>query len=427
MQIHFTKWSPSTELLLIVCVSAFMDSLGYGIIIPFLPQYALSSGASDFDLGIIFASYALVQLVTTIPFGLMSDRYGRKPFMVTGMLLLGVASLLYPLAQTVPMMILCRAIQGLAASATWSSAIAVVADTFPGRDKGEKLGIAAGVTSMGGIAGPLAGGFLSEVNFNLPFLIIGTVCIAIFIYMIFRLKETNGKPTKDISYTRMIRNALGVRNVLIIIIINVLTAIFWGFLEPLTPPYLSGRYSLSSTEIGIVFGAMSLFYALLQPIVGRLSDKYGRKKFVIIGIAIHALGNLLILFCRDALSLSVCLVFAAAIGAVAWTPLTPLVIESLQDDGVEAYATVQSLFSLAAYTGYSIGPVIGILISSYSGFETMFIFYSLILVILLIFSKIYIKETIKKEIKRETMPPVELKIPLRRRILSHKKLFTDDD
>jgi MFS family permease len=372
--------------------------LGYGLIVPFLPQYAMSIGASDFDLGIIFSSYALVQLVTVIPFGLMSDRYGRRPFMIAGMLLLGGVSLLYPLAKNVPLILLCRAVQGLAASATWSSALALVADTYPGKDKGEKIGIAAGVTGVGGIAGPLVGGVLVQINFNYPFLLSAAFSLFVGGYMFFRLRETRSKTVVEtLPYREILGKSLKIRNVVILIIINVLTTIFWGFLEPFMPPYLTGRFSLTSAQIGLIFGAASLTYAVIRPFAGRLSDRYGRKNFIVVGMVVLAGVNLLIPFCNDPVSLTIVIMASSAVGTIAWTPLTPLAIESLQDGGIEAFATANSLFDLAYYVGYSIGPLTGALISSYYGFEGMFYFYTIILIIVAIISQAYMQEMMKKK------------------------------
>ncbi|WXG41819.1 MAG: MFS transporter [Candidatus Freyarchaeum deiterrae] len=416
MRIPRRRFNPSSEILVIVCLSAFIDTLGYGLIVPFLPQYAMTLGATDFDLALIFSSYALVQLVTVIPFGLMSDRYGRRPFMIAGMILLGVSSLLYPLARSVPLLVLGRAVQGLAASATWSSALALVADTYPGKDKGEKIGIAAGVTGVGGIAGPLVGGVLAQLNFNYPFLLSASFSLAVGVYMFFRLRETRGKTVVEtLPYRQILRKALGIRNVIILIIINGLTTIFWGFLEPFMPPYLSGRFSLSSSQIGLVFGLASLTYAALRPLAGRLSDRYGRKKFIVGGMAALAVINLLIPFCNDPVSLTLCIMANSAVGTIAWTPLTPLAIESLQEGGVEAYATANSLFDLAYYVGYSVGPVIGALMSSYLGFESMFYFYTVTLVVVVIISQAYMQEIMKKKKRRKKQQKVAPTISRKRK------------
>ncbi|MEM3593479.1 MAG: MFS transporter [Candidatus Jordarchaeaceae archaeon] len=400
MRTPFKRISSSTEILLIVCISAFIDTLGYGLIVPFLPQYVISLGASELDLGLIFSSYALVQLVATVPFGLMSDRYGRKIFMVLGMLLLGLSSLLYLLARSIPLIVICRTVQGLAAAATWSSAIALVADTFPGSNKGEKIGIANGVSGVGGIAGPLVGGVLADINFNIPFLLLASLSLLTGIYMFFKLKETRSKiVVATLPYRKIIRRALGIRNIRILILINVLTMIFWGFLEPLLPPYLSGRFTLTSTQIGLVFGAAALSYAVCRPLAGRISDKHGRKTFIVGGMILLALINLSIPFCNDALTLTACVMLNSAVSTIAWAPVSPLAVESLQKEEVEAYATVNSLFNIAYYIGYSIGPVIGALISSYFGFESIFYFYTAILIIIALISQAYIQETMTKEKK----------------------------
>lgn len=386
-------FTSAREILIISSLSLFVDSIGYGIVVPILPMYVLSLGASDFDLGLIFAMFAIIQLFTTIPFGLLSDRYGRKPFMILGMLLLAASFSYFPFAQSVAALIACRAVQGLAASATWSSALALVADTYSGTDKGEKLGIVNGAVAVGSIAGPLVGGVLGDVNFGLPFFVVGFLTIIIFFYMVIRLrlakKETVEAP---IPFREMLGRATKIRNILIIMLIHIMVATFFGFIEPLMPPYLTGRFNMSRTEIGLFFGVAFLTFAFFQPIVGRLSDKFGRKIFIVNGLIALCIINLLIPCASSVTLLFLLLGVAGIFWSFTFTPLMPLAVESLKSENMETFGTASGLFNLSYTIGYSVGPILGVLISSYFGFESIFWAFSGMLLVIIIITQALIIE-----------------------------------
>ncbi|MEM2134776.1 MAG: MFS transporter [Candidatus Jordarchaeaceae archaeon] len=381
------------EILGIACLSLFVDSVGYGVVVPILPTYVLSLGASDYDLALIFSSFAMVQLFTTIPFGLFSDKYGRKVFMVTGMLLLGASFMYFPFAHSVLALIACRVVQGLAASATWSSALALVADAYPGGDKGEKLGIANGAVGLGNIAGPLVGGVLGDINFGLPFLVIGSVAFFACFYMLLRLKLERGEALRaPVAFREMLRGAIRVRNVLLVVFINLLIAVFFGFIEPLLPPYLSGRFNLSGTQIGLFFGGAFLTYVVSQPFVGRLSDRYGRKIFIVCGLIALSITNVMIPYLSDVLTLFALLVVMGVFWSLAYTPLMPLAVDSLRSKNRETFGTMSGFFNIAWNSGYSVGPLIGALVTSYFGFESIFWFFSGLLVVMIIVAQTLIAE-----------------------------------
>ena len=65
---------------MLVCLVVFLDSVGYGVVVPVLPIYAKTLKATDFQTGFLFATYAIALLLGAIPMGLLSDRLGRKPF-----------------------------------------------------------------------------------------------------------------------------------------------------------------------------------------------------------------------------------------------------------------------------------------------------------------------------------------------------------
>jgi MFS family permease len=110
LRLRAASFSSAREILGVVFLCLFIDSIGYGIVVPILSTYVLSLGASDFDLALIFAAFAIVQLFTTVPFGLFSDRYGRKRFMMGGMLLLAASFFYYPFAKSVLTLVICRAV-----------------------------------------------------------------------------------------------------------------------------------------------------------------------------------------------------------------------------------------------------------------------------------------------------------------------------
>lgn len=411
MKLKIKSVTSAREILIISSVSLFVDSIGYGIVVPILPMYVISLGASDFDLALIFAMFAIVQLFTTIPFGLLSDRYGRKPFMILGLLLLAASFMYFPFAQSVPALIACRAVQGLAASATWSSALALVADTYPGGDKGEKLGIANGAVGLGSIAGPLIGGVLGDINFGVPFVVVGSVALIAFFYMIIRLRLTKKESVEvSIPYREMLSRAIKIRHILIIMFIHIMVAIFFGFIEPLMPPYLSGRFNMSTTEIGLFFGVTFLTFALFQPIVGRLSDRYGRKVFIVIGLIALCIINLLIPYASSVPLLFLILGVSGIFWSFAFTPLMPLAVDTLRSENMETFGTASGLFNLSYTMGYSVGPIMGVLITSYFGFESIFWVFSGMLVIMILVTQILIIEKgifTKNKIPKKTVKSKE--------------------
>lgn len=381
------------EVLGVVFLCLFVDSIGYGIVVPILSTYVLSLGASDFDLALIFAAFAIVQLFTTVPFGLFSDRYGRRRFMMGGMILLAASFLYYPFAKSVLALVACRAVQGLAASATWSSALALVADTYPGSDKGEKLGVANGAVGLGSIAGPVVGGVLGGINFGLPFFIVGSVAFAAFFYMLIRLRLARKETVEaSIPYREMLGGAIRIRNVLIVVFINSMIAIFFGFIEPLMPPYLRGRFNMSSAEIGLFFGVAFLTFAVFQPIVGRMSDRYGRKVFIVGGLVALCILSLLIPYASSVPLLFLILGITGIFWALAFTPLMPLAVESLRSKNMESFGTASGLFNIAYTMGYSVGPMLGVFITSYFGFESIFWVFSGMLVVMIIVTQTLIIE-----------------------------------
>ena len=138
------------------------DSALFTLVIPALPIFADRYGLSDAATVLIFGVFPLAQLSTTIPLTGLLDRVGRRPTMVAGALALLVSTAGFALADSVPLLVLTRAIQGSAAAMVWTAGIAAISDVYPQDQLGFRLGLAETVGGGIGLIGPVAGGALIE-------------------------------------------------------------------------------------------------------------------------------------------------------------------------------------------------------------------------------------------------------------------------
>ncbi|GIO17404.1 hypothetical protein J18TS1_05040 [Oceanobacillus oncorhynchi subsp. incaldanensis] len=144
--------------LFVVTLAIFTDMLLYGMIVPILPDYADSLSISQTAIGILFGSYAAALLIATPVFGVISDKVGRRGPMLWGILGLTLATLLFAFANTFWLLLICRILQGIAAAATWTAGLALLADFYPSKERGKVMGIALSGQAMGTLLGPTFGG-----------------------------------------------------------------------------------------------------------------------------------------------------------------------------------------------------------------------------------------------------------------------------
>lgn len=361
----------------------FIDSVGYGLVVPILPVYASDLGVSEFQVGFLFATYAIAVIVASIPLGYLSDRYGRKPFVLFGMFAMAGAFVFYGLARSYLVLVIARILDGLTAAATWSAALALVGDRFEESEMGSRMGYVMGAAALGGIAGPLIGGVLYDVaGYGAPFYAIAALCFLGGVTAFFLREIRRPKEEYETDLIKIVTPILKNRTILIACLVSLVTTIGFGLLEPTLPLYLQRTFSVSPTEIGLLFGVMSLFFAAGSPIAGKLSDKYGRKDPLIIGLAMTSvLVPLLVVY----QSLPPIFVLMALLGitiALFSTPMLPLITDALTDaGGAERGGTAFGLMNLFWSMGYALGPLLGSGIMTLSGLKPALGIYSLLLLL----------------------------------------------
>lgn len=164
--------------------------LGYGLVIPVMPFYIDALGASGSELGLLVALSAFMELIFAPLWGSLSDRIGRRPLLLLGMLGGGLSMLFFGLATELWMLFLARALTGVLSSATMPTALAYIGDTTSEKDRGGGMGTLGAAMGLGVIIGPGIGGWLARDSLSLPFFFAAGLSLLTVLLIYFMLPES---------------------------------------------------------------------------------------------------------------------------------------------------------------------------------------------------------------------------------------------
>ena len=148
-----------TSRLAVLFITVLVDMIGFGIVLPLLPYYAEEFGASPLDVTLLIASFSAMQFIAVPVWGKISDRLGRRPFIIAGLFASSVSYLIFGLATSLLMLFLSRIAAG-AAGGTISVAQAYVADTTGPEDRAHGMGMLGAASGLGILIGPAIGAWL---------------------------------------------------------------------------------------------------------------------------------------------------------------------------------------------------------------------------------------------------------------------------
>lgn len=278
-------------------VAVFVATMGISMVSPLLPVYARELGASGVWLGLTFSVFAIVQTFVGPFAGRLSDRFGRKPFIVTGLLIYLVAALGYLTAANFYQVIAFRAFSGLGTSLIFSVARAYVGDMTPRGQEGRWLGVFATADIIGFGTGPLVAGFLREfVGFKSVFVAMASMMglsAAILLLWLPRhspqeIVRRAGRLAHGAPATVSFATALRDRLVLAVTTHQGLISLSFGASLSFLALRLEEGLSTGPLLIGIAFATQDITGGVAQPVFGRLADRYDRRALVAIGVAINA-------------------------------------------------------------------------------------------------------------------------------------------
>ncbi|HEU0049379.1 MAG TPA: MFS transporter, partial [Nitrososphaera sp.] len=194
--------------LIVIFTTVFIDLVGFGIVIPVLPFYAESTSfnATPRTIGLLFASYSIMQLIFSPILGRLSDKYGRRPVLLLSIIGTGIGFLVLGFATTIFMLFAGRILDGITGG-NISTAQAYIADITTKENRAKGMGLIGAAFGLGFIFGPAIGGILSRWGIHVPFFFAASLCFANAALLYFTLPETvtAGHPAKNQAGSRSFR------------------------------------------------------------------------------------------------------------------------------------------------------------------------------------------------------------------------------
>ena len=343
--------------LLVIFLTIFVNLVGFGIIIPLLPFYAGTFGASPLVIGLLFASFSLCQLIASPVLGEWSDRYGRRPVLVFSLAGTVVSFVMLALAHSVTMLFLARIVDGLSGG-NISTARAYVADITEPKDRARAFGVLGAAFGLGFIFGPALGGMLAKVSYTAPIwaaagltLVAAVMAVAWLPETVHRSHASAGNP---LSYLPELLNRPLIRRVLLI------DLLYWfsmAVFQTVFALFAARRFNSAAVGTGYFLAAFGLLGVVVQgacirPIVKRLGD----KPTFMLGLVCTAVGLAAASFTQSMTMFALTLVPLSLGQGLAMPTLSSLVSRTA---GPDEQGRVQGAASAVESLGRTVGPVWG--------------------------------------------------------------------
>ena len=192
--------------MLILSFCLVVVTLGSGMIIPIFPFYVENLGAGGRELGLLIATAATMEFIFALAWGRLSDRRGRKPVLIIGLLGSAITMLLFGLSTELWMLFASRGLAGILTAATMPAAMAYVGDITSDEERGGGMGVIGSAMGLGVIMGPGLGGLLAEKSLSTPFFIAAGLSLAALLLMIVFLPESKKvEPVESTEKVQLIR------------------------------------------------------------------------------------------------------------------------------------------------------------------------------------------------------------------------------
>ncbi|MCC3372940.1 MFS transporter [Cohnella sp. REN36] len=347
--------------LAIVALMLMTTFVGFGIIIPVLPQMVseVSPQSANWHTGAMLTLYSLASFLLSPVWGSLSEKIGRRPVIMTGVLGFCVSFLLFGLADgNLTIMYASRLLGGLFSGAVTASIVAYVADITTEEERTKGMAVVGMSIGLGFTFGPFVGGVLSEVSLNTPFYVAAGLSLLTFIAAWTRLQEsmTPERRAEAASRKRVSRWTAFQGSLKYLYVLAFFVTFSLAILEATLQLFGMDKFNVTPLNIGMMFFFCGLVGALIQGGVVRRRVKKGQEGiYIAVGLVISAVGFFLLLTAKSWLLATVYLCIFGIGNALIRPCVTSLITQKTTVGQGIASGLSSSMDSL----GRIVGPVLG--------------------------------------------------------------------
>lgn len=353
--------------MLLLMMTIFLAFTGIGLVVPILPTYMNELHIGGSTVGLLVAAFSLAQLIFSPMAGRWSDKLGRKPIIVTGLIVFSLSELLFGLANMPWLLFIARMLGGAGAALIMPAVMAYVADTTSLEERAKGMGLINAAITTGFIIGPGVGGYLAELGIRVPFFVAAGAAAFVAVITFAVLPESRtAAQRKEASVVQENRENLlkqlvrSYREPYFFSLVIVLVLAFGlANYETVFGLFVDHKFGFTPKDIAFVITFGSIAGAVVQvSAFGWILNKFGEKTVISVCLLLNALFILLTLFVHGFWAI-IAVTFIVFFAMDILRPAVSTQLSKMADESQQGFVAGMN----SAYT--SLGNIIGPIVAGY--------------------------------------------------------------